>query len=161
MFEAGLTGPRRLDIQDFASLIKAQTRRGKRTPTILLLRGVFAGGLGLFVGFGEGAAENPGSGDDDLSDETVSLRWGRESVRNLRSWIRMHRSVRIELNHLTMSAAYVSGPGGGRWSLGDGRKKKGKISAACFSAGSRRVESMLIDVDTEPQQQAGDPLGKT
>lgn len=34
----------------------------------------------MLVGFGEGAAEDPGSGDDDLRDDAVSLRKSRVRI---------------------------------------------------------------------------------
>lgn len=80
VFNVLLAGDRGLDIEDFAGLIEGQTRGGKAAAAALLLRSVFAGSLGLLVGFGEGAAEDPGSGNDDLGDDAVSL---------VREWVRI------------------------------------------------------------------------
>lgn len=75
MLDVGFAAGRGLDIEDLAGLIESQTG-GSETASALLLGGVFAGCLGLLVGFGEGAAEDPGSGDDDLGDNAVSLSSG-------------------------------------------------------------------------------------
>ncbi len=73
MFEAGFAAGRGLDVEDLAGLVESDTRGGESATAALLLRGIFARGLGLLVGFGEGTAEDPGSGDDDLGDDAVSL----------------------------------------------------------------------------------------
>lgn len=73
MLEAGFAAGWGLDVEDLAGLVERQTGRGESATTVLLLRSIFARGLGLFVGFGEGAAEDPSSGDDDLGDDAVSL----------------------------------------------------------------------------------------
>jgi hypothetical protein len=73
VFDILLAGDRGLDIEDFAGLIEGQTRGRKAAAAALLLCSIFAGSLGLLVGFGEGAAEDPGSGNDDLGDDAVSL----------------------------------------------------------------------------------------
>lgn len=80
MLEAGFAAGRGLDVEDLAGLVEGDTRRGESATAALLLRGIFARGLGLLVGFGEGAAEDTGSGDDDLGDDAVSLEegWGLE-----------------------------------------------------------------------------------
>lgn len=70
MLHVGIAACRGLDVEDFAGLIEVQTGRSDATAALAL---GFSGGLGLLVGFGEGAAEDPGSGDDDLRDNTVSL----------------------------------------------------------------------------------------
>jgi len=72
VFDVGFAGGRRLDIEDFAGLIEGYARGGETTAA-LVLRSIFAGGLGLLVGFGEGAAEDPGSGNNDLGDDAMSL----------------------------------------------------------------------------------------
>lgn len=73
MLKAGFAASRGLDVENLAGLVESQTRRGESATSTLLLRSIFARGLGLLVGFGEGAAEDPGSGDDDLGDDAVSL----------------------------------------------------------------------------------------
>lgn len=73
MLDVGFAAGRGLDVEDLAGLVEGQTRRGESATSILLLRSIFARGLGLLVGFGEGAAEDPGSGDDDLGDDAMSL----------------------------------------------------------------------------------------
>lgn len=73
MFEVVFAGRRGLDVQDFAGFIDGHARGGSRFSGCLLLPSVFSGRLGLFVGFGEGAAEDPGSGHDNLRDDAVSL----------------------------------------------------------------------------------------
>lgn len=73
MFEAGFAAGRGLDVEDLAGLVESDTGRGESATTALLLCGIFARSLGLLVGLGEGAAEDPGSGDDDLGDDAVSL----------------------------------------------------------------------------------------
>ena len=73
MFEVVFAGRRGLDVQDFAGFIDGYARGGTGFAGCLLLSSVFAGRLGLFVGFGEGAAEDPGSGHDNLRDDAVSL----------------------------------------------------------------------------------------
>lgn len=72
MFEVGFAAGRGLDVEDLAGFVESQTGCAE-TATAFLLCSVFAGCLGLLVGFGEGAAEDPGSGDDDLGDDAVSL----------------------------------------------------------------------------------------
>lgn len=72
MLDIGFAAGRRLDVQNLASLIESQSGGGESAAAFLLC-GIFTGCLGLFVGFGEGTAEDPGSGDDDLGDDTVSL----------------------------------------------------------------------------------------
>lgn len=72
MFQVGFAAGRGLDVEDLAGLVEGQTGCAE-TATAFLLASVFAGCLGLLVGFGEGAAEDPGSGDDDLGDDAVSL----------------------------------------------------------------------------------------
>lgn len=70
----GFAGDGRLDVQNLASLIKSNAAA---SDTSGLLHGVvFAGSLGLLVGLGEGAAEDPRSGDDDLGDDAMSLGGG-------------------------------------------------------------------------------------
>jgi hypothetical protein len=83
VFDIVLASSRGLDVEDFASLIEGQARGGEATAAFLL-RSVFARGLGLLVGFGEGAAEDPGSGDDDLGDDAVSLERVRVRILFLR-----------------------------------------------------------------------------
>lgn len=83
MFEVGFAAGRGLDVEDPAGLVESQTGRTE-CAVALLLCSIFAGCLGLLVGFGEGAAENPGSGDDDLGDDAVSL-LGEKYVRILSS----------------------------------------------------------------------------
>jgi hypothetical protein len=73
MLEVGFAAGRGLDVEDLAGLVEGQTRRGESATSIFLLRSIFARGLGLLVGFSEGAAEDPGSGDDDLGDDAMSL----------------------------------------------------------------------------------------
>lgn len=73
MFEVMFAGRRGLDVQDFAGFIYCYARGGSGFAGCLLLASVFAGCLGLLVGFGEGAAEDPGSGHDDLRDDAMSL----------------------------------------------------------------------------------------
>lgn len=73
MFDVLLAGDRGLDIEDLAGLIESQTGRGEAAATALLLRSIFTRSLGLLVGFGESAAEDPGSGNNDLGDDAVSL----------------------------------------------------------------------------------------
>lgn len=72
MLDVGFAAGRGLDVEDLAGLVEGQTGGGE-AATGLCLCGVFAGRLGLLVGFSEGAAEDPGSGDDDLGDDAVSL----------------------------------------------------------------------------------------
>jgi hypothetical protein len=62
-----------LDIEDLVGLIEGDSGATAEGRTSLLAGVVFAGGLGLLVGFTEGAAEDPGSGDDDLGDNAVRL----------------------------------------------------------------------------------------
>jgi hypothetical protein len=83
MLEAGFAAGRGLDVENLAGLVEGQTRRGESATSTLLLRSIFARGLGLLVGFGEGAAEDPGSGNDDLGDDAVSLGGGRMGIRIL------------------------------------------------------------------------------
>lgn len=73
VFEIVFAGGRGLDVQNFAGFIDGYARGTGGLAGCLLLASVFAGRLGLFVGFGEGAAEDPGSGHDDLRDDTMSL----------------------------------------------------------------------------------------
>ena len=73
VFDILLAGDRGLDVEDLAGLIEGQTGGGEAAAAALLLRSVFTRSLGLFVGFGEGAAEDPGSGNNDLGDDAVSL----------------------------------------------------------------------------------------
>lgn len=72
MLEVGFAAGRRLDVKNSASLVECKTARGQGA-TAFLLAGMSSGGLGLLVGFGESAAENSGSGNDDLGDDAVSL----------------------------------------------------------------------------------------
>lgn len=69
--DVGIAGDGGLDVQDLAGFIESDA--GSSDATALLGGSMFTGGLGLLVSFGEGAAEDPGSGDDDLGDDTVSL----------------------------------------------------------------------------------------
>lgn len=62
-----------LDIEDLVGLIEGDSGATAEGRTSLLAGVVFSGGLGLLVGFTEGAAEDPGSGDDDLGDNAVRL----------------------------------------------------------------------------------------
>jgi hypothetical protein len=62
-----------LYVQDLAGFIEGEAGGGERTTRCLLLGSVFARCLGLLVGFGEGAAEDAGSGYHDLGDDAVSL----------------------------------------------------------------------------------------
>lgn len=62
-----------LDVEDFAGFVESDSRATAEGTAALLAGVVFAGGLGLLVGFAEGAAEDPGSGDDDLGDDSVRL----------------------------------------------------------------------------------------
>lgn len=73
MFEVVFSGGRGLDVQDFAGFIDGYARGGTGFAGCLLLASIFAGCLGLLVGFGEGAAEDPGSSHDDLRDDAMSL----------------------------------------------------------------------------------------
>lgn len=73
MFEIVFAGGRGFDVQDFAGFIDGYARGAGRFAGCLLLASVFARRLGLFVGLGEGAAEDPGSGHDDLRDDAMSL----------------------------------------------------------------------------------------
>jgi hypothetical protein len=67
----GFAGDRGLDVENLAGLIETN---GGASDTSSLLHGVvFAGSLGLLVGLGEGAAEDPRSGDDNLGDDAMSL----------------------------------------------------------------------------------------
>lgn len=78
MLHVGVGAGRGLDVEDLAGLIEVQTGRGESVATLALC---FSRSLGLLVGFGEGAAEDPGSGDDDLRDNTVSLEKMRLAMR--------------------------------------------------------------------------------
>ena len=75
MLEVGFAAGRRLDIENLAGLVESYAGRGQRAATFLLSF-VLARGLSLFVGFGESAAKDPGSGDDDLGDDAMSLEQG-------------------------------------------------------------------------------------
>jgi len=67
----GFAGDGGLDVENLAGLIQGNAAA---SDTSGLLHGaVFAGSLGLLVSLGEGAAEDPRSGDDDLGDDAVSL----------------------------------------------------------------------------------------
>lgn len=72
MFDTGFAGGGGLDVEDLAGLIDVDAGGSEATGG-LLSSSVFAGCLGLLVGLGEGAAEDPGSGDNDLSNNAVSL----------------------------------------------------------------------------------------
>lgn len=72
MLDVGFAAGWGLDVENLAGFVEGQAGRGEAAAA-LFLRGVFPGCLGLLVGFGEGAAEDPGSGDDDLGDDAVSL----------------------------------------------------------------------------------------
>lgn len=72
MFDVGFGAGRGLDVEDLAGLVESQTGRTE-SATAFVLCSIFAGCLGLLVGFREGAAEDPGSGDDDLGDDAVGL----------------------------------------------------------------------------------------
>lgn len=87
MLEVGFAAGRGLDVQDLAGLIKGQTRRGESATATLLLCSIFARGLSLLVGFGEGAAEYPGSSDDDLGDDAMSLERGRKLEICFQDWM--------------------------------------------------------------------------
>ena len=75
MFEVMLSGRWGLDVEDFAGFIDAQVGGCDGITRGGLLAFVFAGCLGLLVGFGEGAAEDSGSGHDDLRDDAMSLKY--------------------------------------------------------------------------------------
>lgn len=94
VFDVLLAGRRGLDVEDFAGLVEGQAGGGEATAAILL-RSIFSGGLGLLVGLGEGAAEDPGSGDDDLGDNAVSLErvWVRIFLINSKMCIIGRKSV--------------------------------------------------------------------
>lgn len=97
VFDVLLAGHRGLDVEDFAGLVEGQAGGGGEATAALLLRSIFAGGLGLLVGFGEGATEDPGSGDDDLGDNAVSLErvWVRIFLIVSQMCIIGRKSVRI------------------------------------------------------------------
>lgn len=67
-----------LDVEDLIGLIEGDSGATAEGTSSFLAGVMFAGGLGLLVGFTEGAAEDPGSGDDDLGDNAVRLEWGIE-----------------------------------------------------------------------------------
>lgn len=74
MFHAGFGGAAgRLDVENLASLIESDSGTTAEGASTLLAGVVFSGSLSLLVGFTEGAAEDPGSGDDDLGDDAVRL----------------------------------------------------------------------------------------
>ena len=74
VFDTGVGGATGgLDVEDLAGLIESDTRASEGTTATLLASVVFSGSLSLLVGFTEGAAEDPGSGDDDLGNDAVRL----------------------------------------------------------------------------------------
>lgn len=73
MFEVVLAARGGLDVEDLARFIDTQVGGCESATGGALLALVFSGCLRLLVGFGEGAAEDSGSGDDDLRDDAMSL----------------------------------------------------------------------------------------
>lgn len=73
MFDVGFRGTGRLDIENLAGLIESDSGTTAESTTTFLAGVVFSGSLGLFVGLGEGTAEDPSSGDDDLGNDAVRL----------------------------------------------------------------------------------------
>lgn len=67
------TGNGRLDIKNLAGLIESDSGTTAECTATFLAGVVFSGSLGLFIGLGEGAAEDPSSGDDDLGNDAVRL----------------------------------------------------------------------------------------
>ena len=62
------------DVQDATGFVERQAGRGRRVAGLGVAGGgEFLGRRGLLVGFGEGAAEDAGAGEDDLGDDAVGL----------------------------------------------------------------------------------------
>jgi hypothetical protein len=73
MFQGLFAARGGLDVENLASLFDTQVRGCESATGGTLLTFIFSGCLRLLVGFGEGAAEDTGSGDDDLRDDAMSL----------------------------------------------------------------------------------------
>jgi hypothetical protein len=61
------------DVQDAAGLVHGDVGAEGRWGAGVVGGGVFLGGCGLAVGFGDGAAEDAGAGEDDLGYYAVGL----------------------------------------------------------------------------------------
>ena len=67
---------RRRDVQNLARFVEGEAGGGEGVGggrVVDLGLGEFLRGAGLFVGFGEGAAEDSRAGDEDLGDYAVRL----------------------------------------------------------------------------------------
>jgi hypothetical protein len=61
------------DVQDAAGLVHGDAGAEGRWGSGVVCRRVFLGGCGLAIGFGDGAAEDAGAGEDDLGYYAVGL----------------------------------------------------------------------------------------
>jgi hypothetical protein len=70
----------RSDVEDAAGLVHGDGGGEGRGGAGVVCRGVFLGCGGLPVGFGDGAAEDAGAGEDDLGYYAVGLGGGLDEV---------------------------------------------------------------------------------
>lgn len=79
LFDIGFAALRWFDVEDATGFVESQTAGcegvGGSSVAFGCFGGVFGRGGGLSVGFGEGAAEDAGAGEDDLGDYSVGLDW--------------------------------------------------------------------------------------